>query len=176
MHTTIKNLDQINKEINQIIKEQNYSNYLPKVIAVSKTFKHDYIMPLVNYGQQHFGENKVQEAIEKWTQIKERNNKLNLHMIGKLQTNKVKQAIKIFDYIHSVDNIKLAQKIHDEQLKLKKEVKIFIQVNIGNETQKSGVNEDELKELVDFCFLKKLKLVGLMCLPPFDQNSSPFFF
>ena len=136
MHTTIKNLDQINKEINQIIKEQNYKNYLPQVIAVSKTFKHDNIMPLVNYGQLHFGENKVQEATEKWTPIKEKNNKINLHMIGKLQTNKVKQAIKIFDYIHSVDSIRLAQKIYGEQLNLKKEVKIFIQVNIGKEDQK----------------------------------------
>ncbi len=175
MHTTIKNLDQINKEINQIIKEQNYKNYLPQVIAVSKTFKHDNIMPLVNYGQLHFGENKVQEAIEKWTPIKEKNNKINLHMIGKLQTNKVKQAIKIFDYIHSVDSIRLAQKIYGEQLNLKKEVKIFIQVNIGNETQKSGVGEEDLEVLVDFCISKKLKLIGLMCLPPFDQDSSIFF-
>ena len=175
MHTTIKNLDQINKEINQIIKEQNYKNYLPQVIAVSKTFKHDNIMPLVNYGQLHFGENKVQEAIEKWTPIKEKNNKINLHMIGKLQTNKVKQAIKIFDYIHSVDSIRLAQKIYGEQLNLKKEVKIFIQVNIGNETQKSGVGEEDLEVLVDFCISKKLKLIGLMCLPPFDQDSRIFF-
>ena len=175
MHTTIKNLDHINKEINQIIKEQNYKNYLPQVIAVSKTFKHDNIMPLVNYGQLHFGENKVQEAIEKWTPIKEKNNKINLHMIGKLQTNKVKQAIKIFDYIHSVDSIRLAQKIYGEQLNLKKEVKIFIQVNIGNETQKSGVGEEDLEVLVDFCISKKLKLIGLMCLPPFDQDSSIFF-
>ena len=175
MHTTIKNLDQINKEINQIIKEQNYKNYLPQVIAVSKTFKHDNIMPLVNYGQLHFGENKVQEATEKWTPIKEKNNKINLHMIGKLQTNKVKQAIKIFDYIHSVDSIRLAQKIYGEQLNLKKEVKIFIQVNIGNETQKSGVGEEDLEVLVDFCISKKLKLIGLMCLPPFDQDSSIFF-
>ena len=132
-------------------------------------------MPLVNYGQLHFGENKVQEATEKWTPIKEKNNKINLHMIGKLQTNKVKQAIKIFDYIHSVDSIRLAQKIYGEQLNLKKEVKIFIQVNIGNETQKSGVGEEDLEVLVDFCISKKLKLIGLMCLPPFDQDSSIFF-
>ena len=175
MHITIKNLDQINKEINEKIKEYNYKNYLPKVIAVSKTFNHDHIMPLVENGHLHFGENKVQEAIEKWSSIKEKNNKVKLHMIGKLQTNKVKQALKIFDYIHSVDSIKLAQKIHDEQLKSNKEVSIFLQVNIGKEHQKSGVDEAELKNLIDFCSDKKLKLIGLMCLPPFDQDSNIFF-
>ena len=175
MHITIKNLDQINKEINEKLKEYNYKNYLPKVIAVSKTFNHDHIMPLVENGHLHFGENKVQEAIEKWSSIKEKNNKVKLHMIGKLQTNKVKQALKIFDYIHSVDSIKLAQKIHDEQLKSNKEVSIFLQVNIGKEHQKSGVDEAELKNLIDFCSDKKLKLIGLMCLPPFDQDSNIFF-
>ena len=175
MHITLKNLDQIIKEISEKIKEYNYESYLPKIIAVSKTFNQDHIMPLVEHGHLHFGENKVQEAIEKWSSIKEKNNKVKLHMIGKLQTNKVKQALKIFDYIHSVDSIKLAQKICDEQLKLNKEVSIFIQVNIGKEDQKSGIDEEELKELVDFCFDKKLKLIGLMCLPPFDQDSNIFF-
>ena len=175
MHITLKNLDQIIKEIGEKIKEYNHENYSPKIIAVSKTFNQDHIMPLVEHGHLHFGENKVQEAIEKWSSIKEKNNKVKLHMIGKLQTNKVKQALKIFDYIHSVDSIKLAQKICDEQLKLNKEVSIFIQVNIGKEDQKSGVDEQELKELVDFCFAKKLKLIGLMCLPPFNQNSNIFF-
>ncbi len=175
MHITLKNLDQIIKEISEKIKEYNYESYLPKIIAVSKTFNQDHIMPLVEHGHLHFGENKVQEAIEKWSSIKEKNNKVKLHMIGKLQTNKVKHALKIFDYIHSVDSRKLAQKIHDEQLKLNKEVSIFIQVNIGKEDQKSGIDEEELKELVDFCIDKKLKLIGLMCLPPFDQDSNIFF-
>ena len=175
MHITLKNLDQIIKEISEKIKEYNYESYLPKIIAVSKTFNQDHIMPLVEHGHLHFGENKVQEAIEKWSSIKEKNNKVKLHMIGKLQTNKVKHALKIFDYIHSVDSRKLAQKIHDEQLKLNKEVSIFIQVNIGKEDQKSGIDEEELKELVDFCIDKKLKLIGLMCLPPINENPSIHF-
>ena len=163
------------KAIEQKIKLYNFDNYNPEVIAVSKTFDMEYIMPLVNHGHIHFGENKVQEASDKWVQTKAKNRNIKLHMIGKLQTNKVKQALKIFDYIHSVDSIKLAQKICNEQNKMSKEIKIFIQVNIANETQKSGVLENELETLIKFCLDNKMDLNGLMCLPPYGENSKVFF-
>ena len=175
MHDVVNNLLSIQSELKLKIDNLKYDNYTTNIVAVCKTFPMKDIIPLINHGHIHFGENKVQEAIEKWSSIKEKNNKVKLHMIGKLQTNKVKHALKIFDYIHSVDSRKLAQKICDEQLKLNKEVSIFIQVNIGKEDQKSGVDEEELKELEDFFFDKKLKLIGLMCLPPFDQDSNIFF-
>ena len=174
MHQSVTNFKNIQTSIKSNLEKTNNKNNI-KIIAVSKTFEISHINPLIDYGHTDFGENKVQEAIEKWSSIKEKNNKVKLHMIGKLQTNKVKQALKIFDYIHSVDSIKLAQKIHDEQLKSNKEVSIFLQVNIGKEHQKSGVDEAELKNLIDFCSDKKLKLIGLMCLPPFDQDSNIFF-
>lgn len=152
-----------------------HENYYPNTVAVSKTFKIEHILHLIEFGHKHFGENKVQEAIAKWTKIKENDSSIKLHMIGKLQTNKVKQAVKIFDYIHSVDNLKLAKKISDEQKKNNKQVNIFLQVNIGNEVQKSGINQNNLSELINFCFEKKLKIVGLMCLPPFEKDSGPYF-
>ena len=132
-------------------------------------------MPVINSGHIDFGENKVQEAYEKWVTIKETRENLKLHMIGKLQTNKVKQAIKIFDYIHSVDSKKLAQKISIEQKNLNKKVQIFIQVNLANEVQKSGVKTDELLDLLEFCKLSSLKVLGLMCLPPFEEDSDKYF-
>ena len=148
---------------------------LPKIIAVSKTFKIDKILPLIDYGHLDFGENKVQEAMDKWTEIKSKYPNIRLHMIGKLQTNKVKFAVKLFDYIHSVDSEKMAKKIAEEQLKLDKKVKIFLQVNIGDESQKSGIKKDDLDKLVSYCNEIKLDLIGLMCIPPVNIDPEHYF-
>ena len=174
MHETVKNLLSIQDNIKVNFEKLNIDN-IPKIIAVSKTFKIDQILPLIDFGHIDFGENKVQEAIEKWTDIKEKNPQIKLHMIGKLQTNKVKFAVKIFDYIHSVDSEKLAKKIADEQLKIKKKIKIFLQVNIGDESQKSGVNKSYLNKLVSYCEEIKLDLIGLMCIPPANLDSDFYF-
>jgi pyridoxal phosphate enzyme (YggS family) len=174
MHNTIKNLLDIEKKIKVYSNELQINNY-SKVIAVSKTFKIEKILPLIDYGHVDFGENKVQEAIEKWTEIKKKNSKIKLHMIGKLQTNKVKFAVQIFDYIHSVDSEKLAKKIADEQVKINKKIKIFLQVNIGNEDQKSGINKNDLNKMVLFCKENNLDLIGLMCIPPANADSEDYF-
>ena len=162
--------DTIKVKLNEI----NINNY-PKIIAVSKTFKINQISPLIDHGHIDFGENKVQEAIEKWTEVKKINPKIQLHMIGKLQTNKVKFAVKLFDYIHSVDSEKLAKKIADEQKKINKNLKIFLQVNIGDEDQKAGINKNELKLLVNYCKEINLDLIGLMCIPPANINPEVYF-
>ena len=174
MHFTVQNLINIENEIKLNLSDIDIVN-LPKIIAVSKTFKIDKILPLIDYGHIDFGENKIQEAVDKWTDIKSNNLNIKLHMIGKLQTNKVKNAVKLFDYIHSVDNEKLAKKIADEQEKIRKKVKIFIQVNIGNEKQKSGIKKNELGDLISYCKKINLDVVGLMCLPPADIDSSFYF-
>jgi pyridoxal phosphate enzyme (YggS family) len=174
MHKSVQNLIEIEKEIKLNLSNLNINN-LPKIIAVSKTFKIDKILPLIEYGHTDFGENKVQEAIDKWDNFRETNSNIKLHMIGKLQTNKVKLAVKLFDYIHSVDSQKLAKKIADEQEKINKKVKIFIQVNIGNEDQKSGINKVELGKLVDYCKQINLSVEGLMCIPPNDLDTSSYF-
>ena len=173
MHDVIKNYTEVINAIEHRLKDQNINQ--PKVIAVSKTFSLDKILPLIDYGHLDYGENKVQEAIEKWINIKLTKKDLKLHLIGKLQTNKVKQAIKIFDYIHSVDSEKLAKKIADEEDKQGKKIKIFIQVNIGDENQKSGINKNQLSDFYQFCKTLKLNVVGLMCIPPFDQDSKKYF-
>ena len=174
MHSTVKNLLDIQDTIKVKLNEININNY-PKIIAVSKTFKIDHISPLIDHGHKHFGENKVQEAVEKWTEVKKINPEVQLHMIGKLQTNKVKFAVKLFDYIHSVDSEKLAKKIADEQNKINKNIKIFLQVNIGDEGQKSGINKNELKQLVSYCKEINLDLIGLMCIPPANINPEIYF-
>ena len=174
MHNCVTNLINIKNNIEVNLKNLNINNKT-KIIAVSKTFKIDKILPLIDYGHIDFGENKVQEAVEKWTEIKEKNPKIKLHMIGKLQTNKVKFAVKLFDYIHSVDSEKLAKKILDESIKINKKIKIFIQVNIGEERQKSGIDKDHLKNLIEFCKNLNLDLAGLMCIPPMELNSEKFF-
>ncbi len=174
MHKTVLNLLDIEKKIKSNLYDLKLAK-LPKIIAVSKTFAIDKIIPLIEYGHLDFGENKVQEAIDKWTNIKLTNKKINLHLIGSLQTNKVKFAVKLFDYIHSVDSEKLAKKISDEQLKQNKKVKIFIQVNIGNENQKSGVSKSSLPNLYSYCKSLNLDLVGLMCIPPLEKSSSSYF-
>ena len=173
MHDVIKSYKEVISAIEHRLKDQNINQ--PKVIAVSKTFSLDKILPLIDYGHLDYGENKVQEAIEKWINIKLTKKDLKLHLIGKLQTNKVKQAIKIFDYIHSVESEKLAKKIADEQNKQEKKIKIFIQVNIGDENQKSGINKNQLSDFYQFCKTLKLNVVGLMCIPPFDQDSKKYF-
>ena len=134
-----------------------------------------FILPLIEYGHTNYGENKVQEAVEKWTEIKKTNPELKLHMIGKLQTNKVKYAVQIFDYIHSVDSEKLAKKIADEQNKINKKIKIFLQVNIGNEDQKSGINTNQVSQLASYCKEVGLDLIGLMCIPPINLNPESYF-
>ena len=174
MHNIVKNLLEIENNIKDQINKLNITNH-PKIIAVSKTFKIDKILPLIEHGHINYGENKVQEAVEKWTEIKKTNSKLKLHMIGKLQTNKVKYAVQIFDYIHSVDSQKLAKKIADEQNKINKKIKIFLQVNIGNEDQKSGVNKSQISQLASYCKEIGLDLIGLMCIPPINFDPESYF-
>ena len=175
MHFTVKNLIDLKEKVNTKIHELNILNYSPNIIAISKTFKLDQVKPLIEYGHLHFGENKVQEAVDKWSDEKLKNPNLNLHMVGRLQSNKVKLALKIFDYIHSVDSIKLAQKIAEEQNKINRKIKIFLQVNFDNESQKSGIDKDSVNDLLDACFKFKLEVIGLMCLPPIDKPAGPFF-
>ena len=161
--------------IQKNIKSKFNSYQTINIIAVSKTHSIQIIKPLLDYGHLDFGENKVQEAIEKWFEIKTKNSKIRLHLIGKLQTNKVKYAVKIFDYIHSVDNEKLAKKISEEQIKNNVNIKIFIQVNIGNEIQKSGIGKNKLNDFYKYCLALNLDVQGLMCIPPEGQNSDIFF-
>ena len=174
MHSTVKNLLYIKNNIKVYLEKLNINND-PKILAVSKTFEINKILPLIEYGHLDYGENKVQEALEKWSDIKLIKKDLKLHLIGKLQTNKVKQAIKIFDYIHSVDSEKLAKKIADEETKQGKKIKIFIQVNIGDEEQKSGVNKSSVNELYSYCKAIDLNVIGLMCIPPLGKSSDIFF-
>ena len=174
MHKTVQNLIDIQKEI-KLSLDTLQINKVPKIIAVSKTFGMDKILPLIKHGHLDFGENKVQEAIEKWSDVKLNNKNLKLHLIGGLQTNKVKLAVKLFDFIHSVDSEKLAKKISEEQIKQKKNLKIFIQVNIGDEQQKSGVNKSSVSDLYSYCKTLNLDVAGLMCIPPFEKPSDKFF-
>ena len=174
MHFTIENLVKIKDQINKCLIEFKKNN-IPKIIAVSKTFPIEKILPLIEYGHKDFGENKVQESLNKWRDIKHKNNDIRLHLLGKLQRNKVKSAVDIFDYIHSVDNEKLAKKISEESIKIKKDIKIFIQINIGNEDQKSGIKVENLFKFYEYCKDLKLNVIGLMCIPPYNQNPQKFF-
>jgi len=171
MHESVQKLVHIEK----VVKSKKKESKTITIVAVSKTFNLDKISPLIEYGHLHYGENKVQEALDKWTDIKEKKPELKLHLVGKLQTNKVKFALKIFDFIHSVDSEKLAKKIADEQLKQNKKVKIFLQVNIGNEGQKSGVSKNDLNNLLIYCKSLDLDVIGLMCLPPANIDPTPYF-
>ena len=169
MHDVVNRLIAIQREI------QTKSSSA-EVIAVSKTFPMNKILPLINHGHKHFGENKVQEAIDKWTSVKEDFIDIKLHLIGKLQTNKVKHALPLFDYIHSLDSQKLAEKIADQQIKKSIKVKTFIQINIGNETQKNGIEIENLENFYEKCNKDyKLDIVGLMCLPPIDKDAGIYF-
>ncbi len=169
MHNLVDNLISIKKEIQAI-------NPKSQLIVVTKTFGIQRIEPLIKFGHRHFGENKVQETVEKWSDIKNKVKDIQLHLIGKLQTNKVKYCLPLFDYIHGLDNIKLAEKIASEQIKKNFKPKIFIQINIGDEDQKSGINQKDVSE-----FYTKLKndfdlnIIGLMCIPPFVKDTKPFF-
>jgi pyridoxal phosphate enzyme (YggS family) len=171
MHNTVKNLIYIEN----IIKSKVNHDKLTKIIAVSKTFPTENILPLIEHGHLHFGENKVQEALDKWSEIKNEKENIKLHLIGKLQTNKVKFALRIFDYIHSLDSEKLATRISEEQIKQEKKPKLFIQVNIGNEEQKSGINKEGLGEFYNFCKDLNLDIIGTMCIPPNDGNTQKYF-
>ena len=175
MHSTLVNLNEIQKKIQLKNQEQESLFKLPKIIAVSKTHAMENILPLINYGHLDFGENKVQEALEKWAEVKYSNKNIKLHLIGKLQTNKVKIAVKIFDYIHSLDNEKLANKIADEQIKQDKKIKIFIQINIGNENQKSGITKKNIREFYEYCKVLGLDVIGTMCIPPKEGNAKNYF-
>ena len=170
-HKSVLNL--IN--IEQTIQNKLNIKKIPTIIAVSKTFSMEKINPLIEFGHKHFGENKVQEALDKWSIMKEKKSDINLHLIGKLQTNKVKKAINLFDYIHSVDTEKLAKKIAEESKNLKKEIKIFIQVNIGDEDQKSGIKKENVRDFYNFCKNLELDIKGLMCIPPVDSDPNKYF-
>ena len=170
MHKTVQNLINIQNLIKSKQSVLKNNEIIPKIIAVSKTFKINHILPLIEYGHTDYGENKVQEAVEKWSQIKSNNNKIKLHLIGKLQTNKVKISLKLFDFIHSLDNEKLARKISEEQKKQNLETKLFIQVNIGNESQKNGIHVNKLGEFYNYCKELNLNIVGIMCIPPINDD------
>ena len=174
MHNTVKNLLDIENNIKVHLNNLKINSY-PKIIAVSKTFELHKILPLIEHGHIDYGENKVQEAVEKWKEIKKLNTNIQLHMIGKLQTNKVKFAVQLFDYIHSVDSQKLAEKIANEQSKINKKIKIFLQVNIGDENQKSGINKKDLQKLISYCAEIGLDLIGLMCIPPINIDPERYF-
>ena len=174
MHNSIKKYKYIISLIKSKLEDQKITK-LPKIIAVSKTFELEKITPLIDYGHLDYGENKVQEAIDKWSEIKLKKPDIKLHLIGKLQTNKVKFALKIFDYIHSVDSEKLAKKIADEEIKQNKKVKIFIQINIGNEDQKSGIEKNKLTDLYMYCKKLNLDIIGLMCIPPANEDPNKYF-
>ena len=175
MHECLEQLSLVENKINEIINKKQL-NIHPKIIVVTKTFPLDKIMPLLKKGHLHYGENKVQEAELKWKKIKNEYKSLQLHMIGKLQTNKTMRAIKLFDYIHSLDGDKLALKISQYIKELHKKTKLFIQINLGQEKQKSGINLNELTDFYNYCAKDlSLNVIGLMCLPPLDTDSSKYF-
>jgi len=174
MHKSVNNLIDIENKLN--VAQTGNNKRKPKIIAVSKTFSVEDIKPLINHGHKNFGENKIQEAVNKWTEIKKNFNEIKLHMLGKIQTNKVKFLIPLFDYLHSLDNLKLAEKISKEELKKNKKIKIFIQVNLGSEKQKSGIDLKDLESFYKECSLNlNLDIIGLMCLPPVEKSPEKYF-
>ena len=175
MHASIQKLNLINNKIKEIILKKQLKTY-PQIVAVSKTFSLDKITPLLDAGHSHFGENKIQEAENKWFELKSKNKNLQLHMIGKLQSNKVKKAVKIFDYIHTVDSVKIAEKIDKYEKELNKKIKTFVQVNVGEEFQKSGISPKNVNQFVNHCKNSLcLNIIGLMCLPPINDNPEKYF-
>ena len=176
MHNVVERLLAIRSKIKELLIKNNSKNKDLNIIIVSKTFSMDKILPLIEIGHVHFGENKVQEAELKWKEIKKKHLNVKLHMVGKLQTNKVKTALKIFDYIHSVDNYKLAEKIVKYEKELNKKIKTFVQVNIGEESQKNGINPKNINQFVNYCRNNlSLNIIGLMCLPPINENPEKYF-
>lgn len=175
MHITLKNLASVQSKVNKIVDEKQLKTK-PNIIVVTKKFSLEKITPLIESGHIHFGENKIQEAESKWPGIKVKHSNLKLHLVGKLQTNKSKKAIKIFDYIHSLDNAKLASKICQYEKELNKKVKLFIQVNIANEDQKSGIQLNDLSNFYQYCSKDlSLDIIGLMCLPPAELDPQEYF-
>ena len=175
MHINVQRLNLVKSNVREVFEKKQLKIF-PQIIAVAKTFPFNEIEPLLKIGHLHFGENKIQEAESKWTGIKDKYKSLQLHMLGKLQTNKAKKAVKLFDYIHSLDNEKLAKKINQHEKELDKRVKLFIQVNLAKEEQKSGILLSDLENFYNFCTKElSLNIVGLMCLPPFDSDSSKYF-
>ncbi len=175
MHANLKKLEFIRGKINEIVNKKQLKTK-PEIIVVTKTFPIENITPLLENGHVHYGENKVQEAESKWSEIRKSHNNLCLHMVGKLQSNKAKKAVDLFDYIHSLDNERLALKISEYQKELNKEVKLFIQVNLADEKQKSGLDLNNLKNFYNYCVNDlSLNVIGLMCLPPIDSNTDKFF-
>ena len=176
MHNVVERLISIQSEIKELLIKNNSKNKDPNIIVVCKTFSMDKILPLIDAGHIHFGENKVQEAELKWKEIKKKHSNIKLHMVGKLQTNKVKVALNIFDYIHSVDNYKLGEKIIKYEKELNKKVKTFVQVNVGEESQKNGVSPKNINQFVNYCRDSlSLNIIGLMCLPPINDNPEKYF-
>ena len=176
MHNVVERLIAIQSEIKELLIKNNSQNKDFNIIVVCKTFSMDKILPLIESGHVHFGENKVQEAELKWKEVKQRHSNIKLHMVGKLQTNKVKSAIKIFDYIHSIDNYKLAEKVVKYERELNKKVKTFVQVNIGEESQKNGISPKNVNQFVNYCKDSlSLNVIGLMCLPPINENPEKYF-
>ena len=175
MNNSLQKLDLIKNKIKEIVDRKQLKT-VPEIIAVTKTFDLEKIEPLLNSGHIHYGENKVQEAEKKWSDVKKKNKEIQLHMIGKLQSNKDKKAVQIFDYIHSLDNEKLAIKISQSEKELNKKIKLFIQINLGEENQKSGISLNNIESFYSFC-LKELSLniIGLMCLPPINSDSNQYF-
>ena len=175
MHNTVKNLLDIDNNIKVYLNKLNINNN-PKIVAVSKTFKIDKILPLIEHGHIDYGENKVQEAVEKWTETKKIKPKVRLHMVGKLQSNKAKKAVELFDYIHSLDSQKLADSLEKYEKSLNKKLKYFIQVNVGMENQKSGIPPNEIDSFYNYCTKEKnLEILGLMAIPPNDGNEDKHF-
>jgi len=176
MHNVVERLMAIQSEIKELLIKNNSQNKDLNIIIVCKTFSMDKILPLIDAGHVHFGENKVQEAELKWKEVKKNHSNIKLHMVGKLQTNKVKIALNIFDYIHSVDNYKLAEKIVKYEKELNKKIKTFAQVNVGEESQKSGISPKNVDQFVNYCRNSlSLNIIGLMCLPPINDNPEKYF-
>ena len=176
MHNVVERLIAIQSEIKELLIKNNSQNRDLNIIIVCKTFSMDKILPLIDAGHVHFGENKVQEAELKWKEVKKKHSNIKLHMVGKLQTNKVKAALNIFDYIHSVDNYKLGEKIIKYEKELNKKIKTFVQVNVGKETQKSGISPKNVNQFVDYCKNSlSLNIIGLMCLPTINDNPEKYF-
>ena len=175
MHTILNNLERVKNKVNEIVSKKQLKTE-PKIIVVTKTFSLNKIMPLLENGHVHYAENKIQEAENKWADIKNRYKDLQLHMVGKLQTNKAKKAVKLFDYIHSLDTDRLALKLSHHEKELNKKVKLFIQVNLAEESQKSGVMFNDLNNFYNYCTKDlSLNVIGLMCMPPVDSNSKECF-
>jgi pyridoxal phosphate enzyme (YggS family) len=176
MHNVVERLVSIQSEIKELLIKNNSQNRELNIIIICKTFSMDKILPLIDAGHIHFGENKVQEAELKWKEVKEKHSNIKLHMVGRLQTNKVKAALNIFDYIHSVDNYKLGEQIVKYEKELNKKIKVFVQVNVGEESQKSGIGPKNVNQFVNYCRDNlSLNIIGLMCLPPINDNPEKYF-